>query len=587
MRSRNPETKGLRYEFGAFCLDAPNLCLSKDGASVSVTPKALETLVVLLQQASRVVTKQELLETVWPETFVEEATLTQNIYTLRKILGEDPDRGQYIETVPRRGYRVVVPVRVVDAGEGEGQPNGATLESIAVLPFEVLDASPEMELLGMGMTDALITRLSNLRSLEVRPTSTILCLAPEERNPEVAGRKLRVNVVLAGTVRRAGERLRVTVQLVGVDRGSSLWAEAFDTIYDDIFSVEDAISRRIASTLELQLTRREEERISRPAAATTKAYEAYIRGRYLWNKRTYESLGKSISSYRQALELDPASALAYAGLADAYVLLPLYGDTPPREVFPKAREAANRALGLDPDLSEAHTALAYTRFVYDRRWQEAEEGFWRALALNPNYATAHQWLSFLQAALGRFTEALDHGRRAWELDPLSRVINSDLGLVLYFSGRFEEALEQYRSTLDLEGDFAYAHFGMALAYAALGRFEEAVEEGRRAVVASDSNSAMQAVLGYALARAGCAGEARILLTEIDQGAESEEVAASRLALVHVGLEEDERALDLLEQACDQHSRFVVLLKVWPVFDRLRSQLRFQDLLKSLGLDSPV
>jgi len=549
-----------------------------------VTPKALETLHVLLLQAGQVVTKRDLLEAVWPEPFVEEATLTQNIYTLRKILGEDQDRGQYIETVPRRGYRFVVSVRVLNAKAKPADSEGNTVESIAVLPFEVLNAGDERELLGTGMTDALITRLSNLRSLEVRPTSTILRLAPEERTPEIAGAKLRVEAVLAGTVQKAGERLRVTVQLVGVERGASLWAETFDTIYDDIFSVEDAISRRIAATLQLQLTRREEERISRPAAATTKAYEAYNRGRYLWNKRTYESLGKSISSYRQALELDPASALAHAGLADAYVLLPPYGDTPPREVFPKAREAASRALALAPDLAEAHTALAYTRFVYDWNWQEAEEGFWRALALNPNYATAHQWLSFLLAALGRSTESLDHARRGWELDPLSRVINSDLGLVLYFAGKFEEALEQYRATLDLESGFAYAHFGAALAYAALERFDEAVDEGYQAVRKSNGNSAMQAALGYALGRAGRIEEARAQLQKINQGSDRTEIAASRLALVHVGLGEDELALDLLAQACEQRSRFVVLLKIWPVFEPLRSHPRFQDLLGRVGLD---
>ena len=578
------EGGGRSLVFGSFRLDLAEQQLSLEGEPVALTPKAYETLVALVERAGRVVGKTELLELVWPGTFVEEATLTQNIYTLRKALGGGTGTGEpLIETVPRRGYRFTAEVRVEEALPEAGAEE--RLGSLAVLPFRTLGDRDTDELLVLGMADALITRLSGLRQLAVRPTSAITRYVGGAAEPLGAGRALEVDGVLEGTVQRAGDRLRVTIQLVRVRDGACLYGETLDTIYDDIFTVQDTISRRIVETLKLRLTRREEERLTRSATVDPESYESYIRGRFHWNKRTRENLEKAISWFQRAVALDGTSALAFAGLADSYVLLPLYGDTPPTEVFPRAREAASRAIGLDGDLAEAHTSLAYTRFVHDWEWQEAEESFRRALALNGNYATGHHWYGFMLAALGRHEEALEHAEQALRLDPLSLVIGADLGFVLYFSRRFEEAVERFRQTLELDPAFAYGHFGSAMALVALGKTEEAVEEAAQATRFAGRRSAMVAALGFALARAGRSKEARDLLEEIQRAGSQapQPVQASRAALVLAGLGDDEATLDELEKACEQRSRFSVFMGVWPVFDDLRRRRRFQRLLDRVGL----
>lgn len=574
--------KGPNYRFGPFYLDLSSRQILKEGEPLALTPKAFETLLALIERAGEVVGKAELLELVWPGTFVEEATLTQNIYTLRKTLGSSPDQ-PLIETVPRLGYRFVAELESDEAAQGKS--SSGSLRSLAVLPFRTLGDHEAAELLGLGMADALITRLSGLGKLVVRPTSAITQYAGTAEDPAEVGRILGVDGVLEGTVQRAGDRLRVTIQLVRVCDGTFLYGEKLDTIYDNIFGVQDTISRRIVETLELRLTHREEERLTQSATVDPESYECYLRGRFHWNKRTRESLGKAISWFQRAVELDGTSARAFAGLADSYVLLPLYGDTPPTEVFPKAREAASRAIGLDGDLAEAHTSLAYTRFVHDWAWAEAEEGFRRALALNESYPTAHHWYGFLLSALGRYEEALVSARRALQLDPLSLVIGADLGMVLYFSRRFEEAVERFQRTLELEPTFAYGHFGSAMALAALGEMEEAADEATAAAELGGRGSAMLAALGFTLAKAGRKEEAGKILGEIrsSRSGASPSAQASRTALVLAGLDDHEATLDALEAACDQRSRFSAFMGVWPVFDDLRALPRFQRLLERVGL----
>ncbi len=571
------------FEFGPFRLDLRSRLLLRQEDPVPLTPKALDLLRVLVERRHQVVTKDELLEAVWPDTFVEEATLTQNIYTLRKALGNEGT--PYIETMPRRGYRFTGPVheRPQARIDGPEQVEGR-VETLAVLPFQTLGVEGDRELFGLGMADALITRLSALRDLTVRPTGAVARYASSVAEPVAAGRELGVDAVVEGTVQKAGSRLRVSVRLVGVTSKSALWAEKFDSVYSDIFTVQDSISLRIAETLHFELSSREQRRLTRKPTADTRAYEAFIEGRYLWNRRTGESLAKAIGCFERALELDPGSALAHAGLADAQVLLPLYGDAAPGEVFPKARAAARRALELDPDLAEAMTSLAYTRFVHDWQWEEAEHGFQRALGGNPNYATAHQWYGFLLAALGRHEEALFYASQACSLDPFSVVIRTDMGFVLYFGRRHQEALGRHLQTLEMEPGFAYAHFGAALALSALDRHEEAVLMAERAADLSQRNSAMVAALGFCLAMAGRLEEARWTLEEIRNQAEHGAARASRLAIVLAGMGEVEEAMVELERAIVEKSRFVAFLGVWPVFDRLRSHPAFAGFLARLGLE---
>jgi DNA-binding winged helix-turn-helix (wHTH) protein/tetratricopeptide (TPR) repeat protein len=607
-----------RFRFGPFFLDRPNRMLLRDDEPVPLTPKAFETLLALVERASQVVTKDELLNLVWPDTFVEEATLTQNIYTLRKALGDDGD-GAMIETIPRRGYRFVAAVQTAKIA-------AAALPSvtpIAVLPFRTLGYHDHSELLALGMADALITRLSNLRRLAVRPTSAVMTFLGTTEDSLSLGRRLGVEAILEGTIQFAGTRLRATVQLISVEDGTFLWAEKFDSVFSDIFTVQDAISQQVAETFQLRLTQREERGLRQSPTGDAESYEAYLQGRYHWNKRSRDSLRRAIACFQRAADLDPTSARAFAGLADSYVLLPLYGDAAPMEVFPMAREAASRALGLNGELAEAHTSLAYTRFIHDWQWHEAEAGFLKALALNDHYATAHQWYGFFLAAQGRFQEALVHARRAQQLDPLSLPIGADLGFVLYFSRQFDRAIERFRHTLELDPEFAYGHFGLALAVLAQAeaaqdgsaqdggaqdgsaqdgsaqdgsaqdggaqtgidpeRVEIAVAAARRAVELSGRRTAMLAALGFALARAGREEEAEGVAQELRTLAQNQFVPASRLAMVYTGLGREEAALEQLAKAARERSRFMAFLGVWPVFDSLRGRPAFRQLLAEIGL----
>src|SRR6185436_3017296 len=493
-------------EFDGFTVDFGSRLLLRDDRPVALTPKAFDTLAALLERPGEVLGKEDLLARVWPGAFVEEGILTQNIYTLRKALQEAGGGRTYIETIPRRGYRFAGVVR----GSAARPQQEARIASLAVLPFEPLAGNTDDAYLGLGLADSLINRLSNLRRIAVRPTSAVRRYLGMEREPAEVGRLLQVDAVLDGTIRRSGDWLRIGVQLVSVRDDAPSWATQFDARSTDLFALEDKISQELAEELRLRLSRQERDRLTRSATRHPEAYDAYLRGRYFWNRRTFEGLTKGIESFHRAIELDPDFALAYAGLADCRVLLPLHGAVAPRDVFPQAIAAAERALELDDSLAEAHTSLAYARFMYERRWEEAERGFRRALELSPGYATAHQWYSFLLAALGRHGEAIAQARQARELDPLSLVINSDLGMVLCFA-RDPAAEEQLRRTLELDPSFAYARWELGVALQQQGRLEEAVAELRLASSMAADNPVTQAVLGQALGRAGQSGEARQIL----------------------------------------------------------------------------
>lgn len=580
--SKGSMRDGRILEFDGFTVDFGNRLLLRGDRPVALTPKAFDTLAALLEHPGEVLAKEELLARVWPDAFVEEAILTQNIYTLRKALQAAGGAGAYIETIPRRGYRFAGPV--AERSPAPRPENGSHITSLAVLPFEPLAGNTDDAYLGLGLTDALITRLSNLRRIAVRPTSAVRRYLGIERDPVEVGRLLQVDAVLDGTIRRSGDRLRISVQLVGVRDDAPLWATQFDARAADLFILEDSISQELAEGLRLRLSRQERDRLTRSATRHPEAYDAYLRGRYFWNRRTFEGLTKGIESFHRAIELDPEFALAYAGLADCRVLLPFYGPVAPRDVSPQAIAAAERALELDESLAEAHTSLAYARFIYERQWGEAERGFRRALELFPGYATAHQWYAFLLAARGRHGEAIAQARQARELDPLSLVINSDLGMVLCFA-RDPAAEEQFRRTLELDPSFAYARFELGFALQQQGRLDEAVAEFARASSMAPDNPVMQAALGQALARAGRTEEARQILASLEELSDREFVEASLFAFLWMGLGETDRAIDCLEDACDQGSRFVAFLATWSLYDPLRDHPRWPALLRRVGLEA--
>jgi DNA-binding winged helix-turn-helix (wHTH) protein/tetratricopeptide (TPR) repeat protein len=407
------------YEFGPFRLDAGERRLLRDENPVSLAPKVFDTLLALIENAARLVSKEELINRLWPNTFVEEATLARNISDLRRALGESSGEAKYIETVPKSGYRFIAEVRRVHSHDSTVIVERRTLSrvvveedlepevrSIAILPFQQMGSSGADEYLGLGMADALITRLSNIRQIAVRPTSAVMKYGGASDDPAVAGRALKVEAVLAGAIQRSAERVRVTVQLISVSSETPLWAQKFDERFTDIFTVEDLISEQVARALMLRLSGEERRLLTRRPTEISEAYELYLKGRYHWNKRRADGMERSIDCFLDAIALDPFYALAYAGLADSYTLLGDVGFTAiqPKEAFSRAKVAAIKALEIDESLAEAHASLAHLHMHF-YEWPDAHQAFERSIALNPNYAFARQLWAFYLAFKGQLPEA--------------------------------------------------------------------------------------------------------------------------------------------------------------------------------------
>lgn len=577
------------YDFGAFRVDPGKRLLLREGQPVALTAKAFDTLLALVENRGRVLEKDELMRLVWPDTVVEESNLSQNVFTLRRVLGEQPHQHLYIATLPRRGYQFVAEVRQTPASGAAAAagppPVNPGPRSLAVLPFIALGARDTDEYLGLGMADALITRLGNIRRIIVRPTSAVRAYVGQTPDPVAAGRSLGVDMVLEGSVQRAGERIRVTVQLVSVDAGAPVWGERFDERLPDIFAVQDSISLRLAAALVSTLTAEERVRIARRHTEDHDAHDAYLKGRHHWNTRTEEGLKKAVRHFEQAVARDPRYALAHAGLADCYTLLASagYGALPAKEALARARAAAVKALEIDPALAEAHTSLALVKFRLDWDWAAAETEFRRAIQLNPGYASAHHFYGLYLSAMGRATEAIASLRLAQDLDPLSLIIGAALGRAWHFARQYDRAREQYLKTLEMDPDFAEAHMNLGLVHAQRSRFADAAGELQRAMAAAGRRPLMQAILGYIYGLSGDRPRARSTLDDLERLSREGRVPALYLVYPCIGLGDTQRAFELLDRAYEDRSGLLVFLKVEPIFDPLRPEPRFEDLLRRMGL----
>jgi TolB-like protein len=531
--------------------------------------------------------KDELLRLIWPDTVVEEANLSQNVFVLRKTLGETPSQIRYVATVPRRGYQFVADVRET-ALAAETRPATAreagTPRSLAVMPFTFLGPEGTDDYLGLGLADALITRLGNIRQIAIRPTGSVRRYAGSAWDPAAAGRELGVEAVLEGYIQRSGERVRVTVQMVDVRTGSPLWGERLDETFADMFAVQDAIAERVADSLLVRLSRDERSRLRRPYTADSEAYHAYLRGRFHWHKRNREGLERALGHFQQAIERDPAYALAYTGLADTDLFLSgIFGATRLRDAVARARAAAARALAIDDELAEAHASLALAE-LFDWNWSAAEREFLRCLELNPSYASAHNWYACLLTGLGRLEEGMVAAERALHADPLSLVASMGVGHFRYFARQFERAIEQERRTLEMDSSFYQAHWVLGLSYEQIGRHEDAVAALEKASVHSGGSPVMLALLGRAFGLAGRADAAHDGLARLSEVVPGRHVSPECLALVHDGLGEADLALAHLERACDERAFWLPFyLKAAPLYDRLRSHPRFAAVLRRMGL----
>jgi DNA-binding winged helix-turn-helix (wHTH) protein/TolB-like protein/Tfp pilus assembly protein PilF len=492
-----------------------------------------------------------------------------------------------------RGHALPVSVILLSALLGavgylwaSGRPGRAAptaeVKSIAVLPFQNLGASSDDELLGVGMADALITKLSALRQWSVRPTSAVLRLDRERQDSLAVGRMLGVDAVLEGSIHRSEGRIRVTARLLRVSDQWPLWAATMDESSASILVVEDKVSRVVAEVLLPALSGSQQERLNKRYTYDTAAYQSYVQGRYYWSKRTPEAIHKAIGYFEDAIARDSHYALAYSGLADSYALLGRF-EVPTRDLIARARSAATKALEIDEELAEAHSSLGFIKHRFDWDWAGAEKELKRAIELDPGYATAHQWYGWYLISLGSFDQALEEFRRAQHLDPLSLYINLALGMPYYYSRQYDKAIEEYKRVLEMDAGFPLVHRWLGFGYVQQGKYDEAIAELKEYSRLVGANELQSPWLGYCYAVSGREKDGRRVLKELKRLSGGEYASASLLAIVYLGFGDTDQAYYWLDRAADERSQDFIFLKVDPAFDGLRSDSRYAVLLKRVGV----
>ncbi|MCA1605856.1 MAG: winged helix-turn-helix domain-containing protein [Acidobacteria bacterium] len=690
--------------------------LYRNGDEIPMVPKAAETLLALLERRGKIVSKEELLEAVWPDTVVEESNLFLYLSLLRKTLGTLQDGRPYVETLRRRGYRFNGEVHLVEEAvedknyeltvdefeqsranvqsqavrvhivknrnrnttesekissaspvlpalipfesshdltpsknelapdelssggsadvvegaqpevRGEEVSNVITAPArarsawrrnrliilagviiaafgvpafylwrvrtktaptapvriVAVLPFKPLVVENRDEALELGMADALITKLGNTRGVIVRPLTSARRYGGMDQDPLAAGRELQVDSVLDGSVQRWGDRIRVTARLVSVG-GKQLWAGQFDEKFTDIFAVQDSVSARVVGALALHLSDEEERRLTKRYTDNAAAYELYLKGRYHLFKLRPTEVRKGGEFFQEAVRVDPAYALAYTGVADAYRILPITSDVAPKDAFPNAREAVTKALELDDSLADAHASLGWIKFWFDWDWAGSESEFRRAIELNPNNVEARRGYAHLLSITGRHEEALSEVERARELDPVSLIVNTLQGQFLHSAGRDDEAVRRFEKTFELDPNFWVAHVNLAYVLIHKKMYGQALTELAKAREQSGGNTQTIALTGYVLALSGERERARGVLEELRRLSGQRYVPPYNLAIVHHGLGEREEALGWLERAYEERDVMLTFLAVDRKWDALRSERTFVSLLERMNL----
>ena len=628
----------LIYEFGRFRLKSAERILLREDELVPLTPKVFDILITLVENSGQVVSKDDLMKRVWPSTYVEEGNLTQNISLLRKALGETSGGVQFIETVPRRGYRFVgelkdassngtsaaaVPVEeilesvpppdnststpvvsipppnsrlawfkrspafAVVAGivavsivglvyfTTWGKPgNNEAIQSIAVLPFTDESSDPDAQYINDKIAESLINSLSKLPQLRVVPRSVVAGYKGREMDPRKIGQELNVRAVVTGRMRRHGDIISIQADLIDLENVAQLWGQHYDHKVSDVLLVQDDISRDIFENLRLKLNVDEKKQLE--------AYGLYLKGRNAWNKRTGDALLQAIDYFNQAIKIDPQNSAAYAGLADCYNMLVVYGRMTPKEGFPKAKDAAVKALEIDENSAEAHSSLAFIKFRFDWDRAATEREFQTAIKLKPGYAPAHQWYSSYLVAVERFDEAIASAKRTEELEPLSFVASSHLGWIYYLSGKNDQAIEQCKKILELDPSSFPARRYLGLAYEAKGMYAEAIAEFQTGVKLSGS-PLMLALLGHAYAASGKRAEAQQVLADLQQLQGQRYVSPYTVAAIYSGLDDKDQAFKWLETAVEERDIWLMNLKVDPVFAKLRTERRFTDILGRIRL----
>ncbi len=560
------------YEFHEFRLDAAKRLLSRGGETLSVTPKAFDTLLYLVENCGKLIDKDELMRGVWADTIVEENNLSQNISILRRVLGEKKDEHRFIVTVPGRGFRFVADVRSVTRMTAP-----ARIRSIAVLPFKPLVAGNRDEVLEIGMTDTLISKLGG-EDIIVRPLSSVRHFHTIEQDALTISHELGVDAVLEGTILNFDGRIRVSSRLVRAADGAHIWSEIFDEKFTDIFKVQDSISERVASALQMRLAKNEKGL----STSNIRAYQAHIKGRLHGDRFTLPEIKLAIGYFEEAINLDPNYALAYAGLADACLRLALLNNIPTLVALPRAKAAALRATELAPRNADVFANFAWIVFWYEWNWDAAEEYCRRAIELDPNNSFARMVYAHLLSNTGRSADALAQIRLSRELDPTSIFYQANEGQILLFAGRIDEALDTLNGAIETNPNFWLNHLFVSRVYHEKQMLKEAVAALAKAQELFPSNTESTALLGYALAMAGNRIDAETIRNDLIELANREYVAQYNLAMIHNGIGESEKALDYLERAFAERNVLMVFLKVEPKWNNLRTERRFINLMKRMN-----
>jgi TolB-like protein/DNA-binding winged helix-turn-helix (wHTH) protein/Tfp pilus assembly protein PilF len=605
---------GLRaYEFGTYRLERLTRRLLRSGEPVSLTPKAFDTLLALIERRDRVVDKAELMQIVWPDSFVEEANLSQTIFVLRKTLGESPTGKPFIDTVPRRGYRFAADVRedlatpppaadhvrrrfaassivaalaVVTAlvvfGISSARRTGTPVrvESLVVLPLGNLSDDGQ-DYLAESLTDALITDLGQIRGLRViSRTSAMTYTSTNKTVPQIA-RELNVDAVVEGTVQRVAGRVRLNLKLIQASSDRTMWAQTYERDPQTVLDLHNEIARDIASHTAVTLTPGETARLGAAAPVNPKVYEAYLKGRYFWNRRSEPDMRLAIAHFEEALRLDPAYAPAHSGLADSYAVYGSHGWTlAGGHAWSRAIAAAEKALELDELLADGHTSRARIALNYELDWARAEKGYRRALELNPGYANAHHWYGYYLMLTGRVKEAEAEMRRALELDPLSPIINANIGMCFYVNRQYDAAMAHWRKALEMHRNYQLLHEYMTAAYVGKKMYREAVAELEKSLSPSGADPSQTAILAHIYGRMGRVEEARTLLSSVLSRTDA---PSYYIALAYVGLGDKDNAFRWLDKTLEERAGPFNELNADPMFDPLRADPRFPSLLRRMGL----
>jgi TolB-like protein/DNA-binding winged helix-turn-helix (wHTH) protein/Tfp pilus assembly protein PilF len=622
----------IRVRFGNFELDLSTGELRRDGTSLKLQPQPARVLVVLVSRAGEVVTRQDLAQQVWgTETFVDyEQGLNFAIRHIRAVLEDDAEHPRFLETVPKRGYRFIGAIEgsseereaygITRAAAGDGttakpararrtwmlmaaagavflvalalryagreraapKPSTASFQSIAVLPLANLSADAAQEYFSDGLTDELTTELAKIGGLRVISRTSVIPYKGGHKGAPQIGRELHVDAIVEGTVERVGARVRIRAQLIDAATDQHLWAQRYDRDVSDVLQLEGEVASDIAQQIG-HVASEQRSALARSHPVPPAVHEDYLRGRYYWNKRTEGGLRKGIEYFQKAVDQDPGYALAYAGLADSYIMLANWGFAPPAETYPKAQAAARKALELDEQLAEAHTSLAYVTLLYEWDWAAAEKRFRKALALNPNYASAHHFYSICLATSGRHSEALAEIKRAQELDPLSLIVNDVVGWIYYEGRQYDQARQQYTRTLEMDASYAPALLDLGTSYLRSGEYDKAIAQFARARAVTGDNGVVLSDLAQAYASSGRRAKAVQVLNRVQDLSATSFVSPWDLSLIYLSLGDRGEAISLLQKAADEHVGWVVRLGVDPAFDSLRGEPKFQRLVRRIRI----